>query len=47
MKLAKWIIAGGVSYISTMWIKNFVFNLIASVVMWYVSLYFLNKVLEE
>jgi len=47
MKLAKWIITGKVSYISTMLIKNFAFNPIASVVIWRVSLYFLNKVLEK
>jgi hypothetical protein len=46
MKLAKWIIAGAVSYISTMWISNFVLNLIASLIMWYVTLYFLNRFLE-
>ncbi len=46
MKIAKWIIAGAISYIGTMWIKNFVLNLLASTALWFISLYFLNKFLE-
>jgi hypothetical protein len=46
MKLAKWTIATITSYIGTMWIKNFWYNLIASTILWFVCLYFLNKFLE-
>ncbi|WP_457560832.1 hypothetical protein [Caminibacter sp.] len=46
MRLAKWIIAGAVSYIATIPIKNFVWNLIISTAVFYLSLHFINKFLE-
>ena len=46
MKLAKWIIAGILSYALTFWIKNFVYSLLASIAVWYISLYFLDRFLE-
>jgi len=41
--IAKWIIAGVISYVGVMWISNFWLNLIGSIILWYISLYFLNK----
>jgi len=44
--LSKWIIAGVISYGATFWIKNFIWNMIAGITVWYAVLYFLNKWLE-
>ena len=46
MKIAKWIIAGIVSYALTFWIKNLALNIILSIIIWYLTLHFLNKWLE-
>jgi hypothetical protein len=46
MKLAKWIIAGIISYGATFWINNLIANIIAGIIIWYVSLWFLDKFLE-
>ncbi|EDM22885.1 hypothetical protein [Caminibacter mediatlanticus] len=46
MKIAKFIIAGGVSYISSFWIKNIVLSLLIGIFTWYLTLFFLNKWLE-
>jgi len=47
MRIAKWIIAGGISYLSSFWIKNFFISLIVSIIFWYLSLIILNKLIEE
>jgi hypothetical protein len=46
MKIAKWTTAAVISYAATFWIKNFVWNLTASMVVWYFSLYFIDRWLE-
>jgi hypothetical protein len=46
MKIAKWIIAGIISYGATFWIKNIVWNVIAGIAVWYGSLYFIDRFLE-
>ena len=46
MKLAKWLVAGVVSYVATIWIKNFWINFVASTIIWFVMLYILDKFLE-
>ncbi|WP_456479980.1 hypothetical protein [Nautilia sp.] len=46
MKAAKWIIAGFVSYAATFWIKNLILNITAGIIIWYASLWFLDKFLE-
>ncbi|ACM93328.1 hypothetical protein NAMH_0376 [Nautilia profundicola AmH] len=46
MKIAKWSIAALISYGATLWIKNLVFNFVASILVWYLTLYYLNKFLE-
>ena len=46
MKIAKWIIAGIISYGATFWINNLILNTILSIIIWYVSLYFIDKFLE-
>jgi hypothetical protein len=44
--IARWIIAGVISYVGTLWISNFWLNLLASIALWYITLYFLDKFLK-
>jgi hypothetical protein len=46
MKIAKWTIAAITSYGATFWIKNIVWNILISIVIWYLSLWILDKILE-
>jgi len=41
-----WIIAGIISYVTTMWITDFVWNLIAGTIVWYLSVYYIKKYLN-
>ena len=41
--LSIWIIAGVISYLSTMWISNLVWSLVASTIVWYLSVYYIKK----
>ena len=44
--LSIWIIVGVISYIATMWIKSFIWNIVASTIVWYVSVYYIKKYLK-
>ena len=41
--LSIWIIAGVISYVSTMWINNLVWNIIISTIIWYLAVHYIKK----
>jgi len=41
-----WIIAGFISYITTVWIKNLIWNIIASTIVWIIVVHYLKKFLN-
>jgi len=41
--LSIWIVAAVISYFSTIWIDDLMWNIIASTIIWYLSVFYIKK----